>query len=119
MLQSFSKVRRLRRRLEFQHVYDQGHKAHGRYMTLFVLPNSLDRSRLGVSATRKIGGAVERNRAKRRMREMFRTSALPSGMDLVVVVRRDLIDAPWDDLLNDFRALLGRQRRGTGARRGA
>lgn len=119
MLQSWSKDRRLRRRPEFQHVYDQGHKAHGRYMTLFVLPNSLERTRLGVSATRKIGGAVVRNRAKRRIRELFRTSALPTGMDMVVVVRRDVIDAPWEAVLNDFRGLLARQRRGPGNRRGA
>ena len=61
------RVLRLSRRSEFQRVYDQGHKAHGRFMTLFVLPTGSDRSRLGVAATRKIGGAVSRNRAKRRV----------------------------------------------------
>jgi ribonuclease P protein component len=80
-------------------------------MTLFLFPNSLGHGRLGVAATRKIGGAVSRNRAKRRMREIFRTSSIPAGLDLVVVARRELIDAPWPAVEGEFRALLGRLRR--------
>jgi ribonuclease P protein component len=76
-------------------------------------------SRLGVSATRKLGGAVDRNRAKRRTREMFRTSNLPTGVDMVVVARRELIEAPWLELLKEFEALVRRQHRAAGANRGA
>jgi ribonuclease P protein component len=86
-------------------------------MTLFVLPNTHEWSRLGVAATRKIGGAVSRNRAKRRVREIFRTSTFSSGLDMVVVVRRPLIEANWDDLVDEFRTLLRRQRRGPGKSR--
>jgi ribonuclease P protein component len=89
----------------------QGGKVHGRFMTLFVLSNSLEVSRLGITATRKLGGAVSRNRAKRRVREMFRTMSIPDGLDLVVVARRELIDASWRDLQREFQALVGRQRR--------
>jgi ribonuclease P protein component len=80
-------------------------------MTLFTLATSLDRSRLGVAATRKTGGAVRRNRAKRRVREIFRQSRVPTGLDLVVVVRRELADAPWNDVRGDFEAVLARSRR--------
>ena len=112
MLRSLSRTRRIRRRSEFQRVYDEGTKAHGRFMTLFVLPNTLECSRLGVSAPKKIGGAVNRNRSKRRVRELFRTSVLPSGLDLVVVVRPDLAAADWSDLRAEFQSLFTRQRRG-------
>jgi ribonuclease P protein component len=79
-------------------------------MTLFAFPNNLDRGRLGIAATRKLGGAVSRNRAKRRVRELFRTGSPPAGLDVVIVARRELIDAPWDDLVGEFRTLIGRQR---------
>jgi ribonuclease P protein component len=119
MAQSFPKSRRLQRRTQFQRVYDQGTKAHGRFMTLFAFPNTLDETRLGVSATRKIGNAVVRNRAKRRVRELFRTLKLPQGLDLVVVVRRELVEAPWQAVVGEFQTLLGRQRRQSGRRRDA
>jgi ribonuclease P protein component len=78
-------------------------------MTLFVMAAREDRpSRLGVAATRKMGVAVVRNRAKRRIRELFRRSALPSGLDLVVVARRELADAPWPALQSEFDALVAR-----------
>lgn len=80
-------------------------------MTLFVLPNRLDCTRLGIAATRKIGGAVERNRAKRRVREAFRLGSWPSGLDLVVVVRKELVTADWTDVVREFQSLLKRQRR--------
>jgi ribonuclease P protein component len=108
---SFPKARRLTRRAEFLRVYDQGTKVHGRFMTLFAFPNRLDVSRLGIAATRKMGDAVRRNRAKRRVREMFRTMAVAPGLDLVVVPRRELVDAPWRDLQSDMHALLARQQR--------
>jgi ribonuclease P protein component len=108
---AFPRARRLNRRAEFLRVYDEGSKIHGRFMTLFARPNSLDTSRLGITATRKVGGAVTRNRARRRIREVFRASSLPPGLDLVVVVRRDVVDAEWTALVADFKSLLGRQRR--------
>jgi len=116
MPQTFPKARRLGRRADFQRAYEQGTRAHGRFMTLFVIPNSLAFSRLGIAATKKIGGATIRNRAKRRTREVFRTMTSPDGLDMVVVARRELIDAPWSDLREEFRALLGRQRRTTNRR---
>jgi ribonuclease P protein component len=67
---------RVRRRADFEHIYANGAKRHGRFMTVFVLTRdgaAADTpARFGVAATRKLGGAVVRNRAKRLSREMFR-----------------------------------------------
>ena len=71
----------IRRRAEFQQVYERGARIRGRFSTLFLLPNKLSIGRLGIAATRKLGGAVERNRAKRLIREIFRRNNwLPASM---------------------------------------
>ena len=73
----FPKEARLRKRAEFLRVYEQGTRIEGRYITVFILPNGLDRHRVGITATRKaIGKAHDRNRAKRLLRETFRLSRI-------------------------------------------
>jgi ribonuclease P protein component len=102
---------RIRRRPEFEHVYKDGARIHGRFMTLFVLPNGTTTPRFGVAATRKLGSAVERNRAKRLAREMFRRHKSAAGLDIVVVPRREMLDAPFASLEADYLAVLERHRR--------
>src|SRR5438105_8363050 len=77
--------------------------------TLFVLANELTIGRLGIAATRKLGGAVLRNRAKRLIREVFRRNKLAPGYDLVVVPKRELLDAGLTALEADYRAALERR----------
>ena len=100
---------RIRRRPEFQRVYEQGARIRGRYSTLFVLANSLAYGRLGIAATRKLGGAVVRNRAKRLIREIFRRNNIAPGFDVVVVPKRELLDASLSVLETDYRHLLERR----------
>lgn len=102
----FPRQRRIRKRREFSSVFDSGQRIHGRFFTFLLLPTTLDRSRLGIVASRKIGGAVQRNRAKRLIREMFRTEVRLSStgaIDLVVIPRRELLDAEFQAALQDFR----------------
>jgi ribonuclease P protein component len=80
-------------------------------MTLFVLANNLAVMRLGVAATRKLGDAVERNRAKRLVREVFRRNKTLPGFDVVVVPRRELLDAEFSSLEADYRSALRRRPR--------
>lgn len=102
---------RIRRRAEFQRVYDAGFKVSGRYSTVFLLPNALSVGRLGIAATRKFGGAVQRNKAKRLIREVFRRNKVASGFDVVVIPKRELIDASLSVLEADYRTLVERRLR--------
>jgi ribonuclease P protein component len=107
----FQRSSRIRRRQEFQQVYNHGSRMHGRFSTLFVLPNSRDASRLGIAATKKLGGAVRRNRAKRLIREIFRRNNVAKGFDIVVVPRRELFEASLTALEADYLSTLERQLR--------
>lgn len=113
--QVFSPAERIRRRAEFQEIYNRGAKVHGRYCTVFIKANPDGAGRLGISATRKLGGAVDRNRAKRLIREVFRRNKIAKGFDVVVIPKRDLLDASLTVLEADYRATiersLGRQSR--------
>ena len=109
--QALPAAERIRRRPEFERVYKAGVKAHGRFMTVFVLPNGGNRPRLGVAATRKIGSSVDRNRAKRLAREIFRRHKMATAIDVVVVPRREMLDAPFANLEADYQATLQRSGR--------
>jgi ribonuclease P protein component len=81
-------------------------------MLVFALAREGQPARLGIAATRKLGMAVERNRAKRRVRELFRHHPAPPGFDIVIVPRRSLIDAPYTSLEAEYVATLARVRSG-------
>jgi len=97
--------RRLSRSAEFERVYRQGRSKGNRFLVLYAFPRSDEDAearasaeeegpRLGLSVSRKVGGAVDRNRVKRVLREAFWQEAerLPSGSDYVVVARPDARD---------------------------
>jgi ribonuclease P protein component len=111
--QGLSAGERIRRRPEFERVFKEGARVHGRFMTVFVLPNGSTAARLGVAATRKVGSATERNRAKRLVREVFRRQKVAAGLDIIVVPRRDILDAPFASLEADYHTALERCRRTT------
>jgi ribonuclease P protein component len=106
---------RLRSRAEFLAVQGTGRRVSARFMTLLGLRNERGHDRLGIVASRRVGGAVARNRAKRRLREAFRHEAPGAGvpsLDVVVIARRELVDAPVASVRSDFRAALDRLRKG-------
>ena len=111
MSQALSRADRVRRRPDFERAYDTGVRVHARFMTVFIVPNREVHSRFGVAATRKLGSAVVRNRAKRRARELFRRHKLAAGLDIVIVPRREMLDAPFTSLEADYLAALERRDR--------
>jgi ribonuclease P protein component len=91
------KRRRLSRSGEFDRVYRDGSSHATRYLVLYTFPRKEEERedvRLGVSVNRKVGGAVERNRVKRTLREAFwaLTEKLPPRHDFVIVARPDIKD---------------------------
>jgi ribonuclease P protein component len=66
---------------------------------------------LGIAASRKLGGAIDRNRAKRLIREVFRRNKLAPGFDIVVIPKRELLDASLTTLETEFRNTLERSLR--------
>ena len=92
------KRNRLSRSADFDRVYREGRSHASRHLVVYAFPRSSsggeDEPRLGVSVGRKVGGAVERNRMKRLLREAFWSlgETLPDGHDFVVVARPDVGD---------------------------
>lgn len=107
----FRRHEHIRRRAEFQQVYERGTRVHGRLTTLFILPNKLSVGRLGIAATKRLGGAVERNRAKRLIREVFRHHKIAPGFDIVVVPRREMLGASLTALEIEYRGNIERSLR--------
>lgn len=109
---------RLRHSTEFRSVYENGRRYDGRLVTLFVLANELGQHRLGITASRKMARrAVQRNRAKRLIREAFRLSVseletLGARYDWVFNARRSLLEVKVDAVIEEFRVLINRLRLG-------
>ena len=91
---SFSKLERLTKRPEFAKVLAEGkRKRIGKLCTVFSLPNGLDRKRLGIIASKKVGNAVARNRGKRAIREIFRhiKHQMIPATDIVVISGKEMV----------------------------
>jgi ribonuclease P protein component len=85
----FPKSAHLRSPADFQRVYDQRRSVSDDWLVVYGCRNGLEHTRLGLSVSRKVGGAVQRNRLRRLYREAFRLSRgeLPAGLDLILIPR--------------------------------
>ena len=104
----FVPAEHVRKRADFELIYKTGFKRSGRLMTMFTREREAGPARLGIAATRKMGAAVERNRAKRLVRELFRHNKPAAALDVVVVPRAELLRATYERIETEFRSLLSR-----------
>lgn len=89
---------------EFRRLYQKGASAVGGCMVIYCRRNRLGRNRLGITVSVKIGGAVQRNRARRRLREVYRLGSprLCQGWDVVLVARGRTLTASWKEMNDTF-----------------
>lgn len=110
--QKFPSTLRLSRRSEFRSVYDQGVRVAGGALVLFVRPSGRAAPRIGLTAAKRVGGAVERNRLRRRAREAFRRNRAEFGpWDLVVNFKPGAATCTAAEIEAELLALARRARR--------
>ena len=94
----------LKENYEFRRMYQKGASAVAGSMVVYCRKNRLGRNRLGVTVSAKLGHAVVRNRARRRLREVFRLNQdrLRKGYDVILVARGRTLTASWKELNDTF-----------------
>lgn len=93
---------------QFELVYAKGSSRANKLLVMKFLPNRLTLSRYGFSLSRRIGQAVIRNRAKRRLREILRMAPLVSGWDIIFIVRPAAVSADYAELKGAVADLLSK-----------
>ena len=97
-------------RRDFLQARNQGQKALARGLVIQAIRGDSDTWRVGLTASKKIGNAVCRNRARRRMRALARQHLAPlarPGVDYVLIARHDIINCDWQDLVNGLKKAVG------------
>lgn len=97
----------LKKNIDFRRLYRRGRTCVTPCVVVYALPNRAHMHRIGITAGKKVGGAVSRNRAKRRLRALFREFAAGEladecCFDFVIVARARAVDCPFDRLKRDF-----------------
>jgi len=109
--EAFPRRMRIAARRDFVSAYEAGQKHGGRLVVVFARPRK-GAGRLGITATRRVGSAVVRNRARRRVREIYRrwraARPLAAGLDVVVNVSTRAALAPYAAVREELLALLDR-----------
>jgi ribonuclease P protein component len=113
---SLNSRQRLRRRKEFEIIRTQGKKAVWHSFILQIMltePTISSIRRLGVIASKRVGNAINRNRAKRILREIFRLNqeVLPPCCDVVLIARKKIFNHSFQELQKDYRSLCKRMRK--------
>jgi len=102
----------LKENYEFRRLYRRGDSSGNRYLVMYCRKNKLGLNRIGLTVSVKLGGAVQRNRVKRLMREAYRLheDEFASGVDLVLVARNRAVGASYHEIEKSLlRALKGNQ----------
>ena len=106
----YSKSYRLKKKYQFAYCYRAGRSSAGKYLIVYAAPSKNRNVKLGISVSKKVGGAVTRNRTKRRIAEALRgqISNLNPNYNIVVVARQSAADATFASLFAELCSLLGK-----------
>lgn len=93
-------IQKLKKSNEFRHVFSTGNRKIGRYVNLYKLPLKQDYNRVGIVTKKNIGNAVQRNKVKRILREIWRTrcNQLISGYDIIILARKKIVQARYNEI---------------------
>jgi ribonuclease P protein component, eubacterial len=97
-------INSIRKTAQFQKVYRQGKSYANKYLVMYVLENSADEIRLGISVSKKVGNSVVRHRITRLIRESYRLhkELFSSGLDIVVIARASAKDRSFQEIESAF-----------------
>jgi ribonuclease P protein component len=99
--ETFPKADRIRRRVDFKRVQSLGERVHAPHYVVMVLARTDSRRRVGMTITKRVGHAVDRNRVKRVLREVFRRhrELFPEGADVVIIAKQGAPTVGYHDAL--------------------
>ena len=100
----------LRGKENFSKVYNKGKSVGGRYVVIFYMPNNLPYNRIAFLASKKVGNSVNRNRARRLMKEAYRLRnfEVANGYDLIFIARNTISNVKCDDVKKSMRNSLSK-----------
>ncbi len=106
----FPPQHRLNRATDFRRVFSRGKRTGTRLFVIYILPNHLSHSRLGIQVQSKIGSAVQRNYIKRIVREVFRKlkEDFREHVDIVFIASKQMAKTGYPELSEEFRNSLQR-----------
>ena len=102
------KKQTLAKRSQYERVYKSGIAKGDKYIVIKALANNLEFSRFGYSTNKSLGKAVERNRVRRRLREIVRAEHIKPGWDIVIIARSSTVGIDYQRLKNSVSQLLNR-----------
>lgn len=103
-----SEIERLKKNIDFKNVYKKGKSIPDKYLVIYFFRNNSNVTRVGFTASKKVGNSVMRNRARRLMKESFRNnnSNLKDGYDIVFIARVAIKDASYNDVEKSIRRVM-------------
>ena len=98
----------LKKTNEFKKVFSQGNRRYGRYVILYILPGEKDDNRVGFIVKKSIGKAVQRNKIKRRLREIWRLKGkeIITGSDVIILAKKEIVEASFAEIEQEVVRLL-------------
>ncbi|MGD0210063.1 MAG: ribonuclease P protein component [Desulfomonilia bacterium] len=108
--ETFPRIDRLRKRIDFKRAEkNKVARLVTKHLVILAAPNDCTHARIGITASRKIGGAVIRNRIKRLLREIYRRNKhlFPQGHDYILIAKNDMTDITYQDLLQEIARAIG------------